>query len=589
MILLVAMLLLVARLVDVQVLHSSSYQAQARGESAITVALPSLRGGIYARDGSPLALSVPTDDVVADDFQIAHPVRTADALAPMLHVPAATLATQLHEHSGYVVLAKQLPQSTGQKITADSLPGITLISDSQREVPNGNLAAPVVGFTNAAGKGAAGIEFGDNQLLAGADGKETIMQSPGGVTLPQSPVSNQVATTPGSGLELTLDTQLQYESEQALAKAIESSNAVSGTAIVMDVKTGQILSMANLDATHPAPLGASTAAPTPPGGVVPIGPNDPVNEAPSNLAVTQLYEPGSVFKLVTFSAALQEGLINPNSVFTVPYQLQLDGSTFHDAETHPTESLTATQILAQSSNIGTSEIAQGVGEQHLLNQVKALGFGQSTGFAFPGESPGLLATAAQWEPTDYVSLPIGQVDAVNALQVLDSYNTVANGGVYVSPKLVQATISPSGTVTKTAASATHQVLSPSVNSELTSMLEQVVNQGTGTSAAIPGYTVAGKTGTAQIPTQGQDSYVPGAYMASFVGFAPAANPTLSMIVVLNRPTPIFGGTVAAPVFSQIMSYALHRYDIPTTPGAQSTTTQPGTPATKASDQAQDIT
>jgi cell division protein FtsI (penicillin-binding protein 3) len=589
MILFVAMLLLVARLVDVQVLHSGSYQAQARGESAITVSLPSVRGGIYARDGSPLALSVPTVDVVADDFQIAHPVRTANALAPMLHIPATTLAAQLHQHSGYVVLAKQLPQSTGEKITADTLPGITLIADSKREVPNGNLAAPVVGFTNAAGKGAAGLEFGDNSLLAGADGKETIMKSPGGVTLPQSPVSNVVATTPGAGLELTLDTQLQYETEQALAKAIESSNSVSGTAVLMDVKTGQILSMANLDATHPAALGAPTTTANPPGGVVPIGPNDAVNEAPSNLAVTQLYEPGSVFKLVTFSAALQEGLINPNSVFTVPDQLNLDGSTFHDAEPHPTESLTATQILAQSSNIGTSEIAQGVGEQRLLNQVKALGFGQSTGFAFPGESPGLLATPAQWEPTDYVSLPIGQVDAVNALQVLDAYNTVANGGVYVSPKLVQAAISPSGTVTKTPDSAIHPVLSASVNSELTSMLEQVVNQGTGTSAAIPGYTVAGKTGTAQIPTQGQDSYVPGAYMASFVGFAPAANPTLSMIVVLNRPTPIFGGTVAAPVFSQIMSYALHRYDIPTTPGAQSSTTQPGSPATKTSDQAQDIT
>jgi cell division protein FtsI (penicillin-binding protein 3) len=586
MLLIVTMLLLVARLVDVQVLHANAYQAQARGESAITVSLPSLRGGIYARDGSPLALSVPTDDVVADDFQISHPVQTADALAPMLGVPAATLAAQLHQHSGYVVLARQLSQTTGRKIAADSFPGITLIADSKRQVPNGDLASPVIGFTNAAGKGAGGLEYGDNRLLAGSDGKETIMASPSGVALPQTPVTNQVATTPGTGLELTIDTQMQYESEQALANAIESSNSVSGTAIVMDVKTGQILSMANLVATHPAPLGTQTKAVNGPGGVVSIGPKDAVNEAPNNLAVTQLYEPGSVFKLVTFSAALQNGLINPNTVFTVPDQIHLDGSTFHDAEPHPTEQLTATQILAQSSNIGTSEIAQGVGEQRLLAQVKALGFGQSTGLDFPGESPGLLATAAQWEPTNYVSLPIGQVDAVNALQVLDAYNTVANGGVYVAPKLVQATVSPSGTVTKTGPSPTHQVLSPSINSEVTTMLEQVVNQGTGTSAAVPGYTVAGKTGTAQIPTQGQDSYVPGAYMATFVGFAPAANPTLSMIVVLDRPTPIFGGTVSAPVFSQIMSYALHRYDIPTTPGAGTSNASPGGTTT---DQAQDIT
>jgi cell division protein FtsI (penicillin-binding protein 3) len=205
----------------------------------------------------------------------------------------------------------------------------------------------------------------------------------------------------------------------------------------------------------------------------------------------------------------------------------------------------------------------------------------------PGESPGLLATAANWEPTDFVSLPIGQVDAVNALQVLDAYNSVANGGVYVQPKLVQATVSPDGTVTKTAPSPTHRAIAASTDAELASMLQQVVANGTGTGASIPGYTVAGKTGTAQIPTPGHDSYVAGAYMASFVGFAPAVNPTLSMIVVLDRPTPIFGGTVAAPVFSQIMSYALHRYDIPTTPGA-ATTTQPGT-TPPPSIQAQDIT
>jgi cell division protein FtsI (penicillin-binding protein 3) len=583
-----ALVLLVARLVDVQVLHSGSYQSAARGESAITVSLPSLRGGIYARDGSPLALSVPTDDVVADDFQVAHPVQEALALAPILGVPATTLAEELHRPSGYVVLARQLPQSTGQKIAADAFPGITLLADAKRTVPNGNLAAPVVGFTNAAGHGAAGLEYGDNGLLAGTDGKATIMESPAGVTLPQSPVTNQVATSPGTGLELTLDTQLQYESEQALAKAIESSNAVSGTAVVMDVKTGQILSMANLVATHPGAVGAPSSSTAAPGGVVAIGPHDAVDEAPSNVALTQLYEPGSVFKLVTFSAALQEGIINPNSVFSVPDHMTLDGSTFHDAEPHPTESLSATQILAQSSNIGTSEIAQGVGEQRLLNQVQALGFGQPTGLHFPGESPGLLATAAQWEPTNYVSLPIGQVDAVSALQVLDAYNTVANGGVYVAPKLVQATVSPSGDVTQTGPSAAHRVISPAVDAELTTMLEQVVNQGTGTSASVPGYTVAGKTGTAQIPTQGRDSYVQGAYMATFVGFAPAANPTLSMIVVLDRPTPIFGGTVAAPVFSQIMSYALHRYDIPTTPGAQTAGGAPGS-KTSAADQAQDIT
>ena len=269
----------------------------------------------------------------------------------------------------------------------------------------------------------------------------------------------------------------------------------------------------------------------------------------------------------------------------MPYQIRLDGSTFHDAESHPTEQLSATQILSQSSNIGTSEIAQGLGETRLLQQVRNLGFGQETSLGFPGESPGLLVGPTQWEPTDLVSLPIGQVDAVSALQVLDMYNTVANGGVFIEPRLVRAGVSPSGTVTASPPSATHRVISPTTDAELTAMLEQVVATGTGTSAVVPGYAVAGKTGTAQIPTVGKDSYVTGAYMASFVGFAPADNPTLASIVVLDRPTPIFGGTVAAPVFAKIMSYALHRYDIPTSAGAPTKGPQGVTPAS----QAQDIT
>jgi cell division protein FtsI (penicillin-binding protein 3) len=587
LLLVVCALAVVARLIDIQVVHAGSYQTAASHESTTTVSIPALRGGIYDRAGAALALSQPTDDVIADDFQVTHPLHYAQALSPLLGVPVATLNDMLRRHTGYVVLAKQVSQANAGKISTDTFPGITLVGDSKRIVPNGNLASPVIGFTNGSGVGAAGIEYGDNQKLAGTSGKLTLLESPSGVALPQSPVTDRVASTAGKGLELTLDSQLQYESEQALAGAIETSQALSGTAIVEDVKTGQILSMASLVSTHPnAAVSATAPAVQSTGGVIPIGPADPVNEAPSNLAVSQVFEPGSVFKLVTFSAALADGLISPNTVFSVPDQIKLDGSTFHDAESHPTEALTATQILAQSSNIGTGEIAQNVGEQRLLDQVRNLGFGQYTGLGFPGESPGLLATAAQWEPTDYVSLPIGQVDAVNALQMLDAYNAVANGGVYVQPKLVEANVSASGTVTKTPPSPTHQAFSPSVDSALTSMLEQVVATGTGTGASVPGYTVAGKTGTAQIPTQGKDSYVTGAYMASFVGFAPAVNPTLSIIVVLNRPTPIFGGTVAAPVFSQIMSYALHRYDIPTTPGA---TTTPPSPTESASSQAQDIT
>ena len=289
-----------------------------------------------------------------------------------------------------------------------------------------------------------------------------------------------------------------------------------------------------------------------------------VSEALSNSAVTQVYEPGSVFKLVTFSAALADSVITPSSKLSVPSSLPMGKYTFHDAEQHGTVAMTATQILAQSSNIGTIEVARGLGESRLLNQIANLGFGKPTGLGIPGESQGLVPGAAQWTGTSIGSTPIGQDDAVTAQQVLDAYNAVADGGVFVSPRLVRATVDAKGGVTATAPSPSHRVIDPTTDSELTTMLEQVVASGTGTSAAIDGYTVAGKTGTAQVPSPDHLGYIPGAYIGTFAGFAPAQHPILSAIVVLDRPTPIYGGAVAAPVFSTIMAYALHHFGIPTT-------------------------
>jgi cell division protein FtsI (penicillin-binding protein 3) len=514
---------------------------------------------------------VPTKTVVADDFQIAHPTKEASVLAPLIGVPASTLAGELHEHSGYVKLATQVPASVGDKLANDRLPGITLLDSSQRIDPDGSLASSVLGQVHASGSGASGLEYQYNALLSGKAGTQTLLESPAGVDLPQGAALTRAAGQNGTGIELTIDQPLQYFVESALGDEIADSHAASGMVIVMDTRTGDILAIANL-------VSGNNGL-----GLVP-GTSSPVSQAPSNPALTEAYEPGSVFKLVTFSAALQDGLINPSSTFSVPDQIELDGSTFHDADPHPTEELTATQILAQSSNIGTAEIAAQLGENRLLGQVQHLGFGETTALDFPGETPGVTAGANQWEPTNLVSLPIGQVDAVTAMQVLDAYNAVANRGVLVQPRLVQATIGADGKTTKTAQAKSRRVFSASVDAQLTTMLQAVVGTGTGVSAAIPGYTVMGKTGTAAIPDQGRAGYVPGAFMASFVGSAPASNPVLSAIVVLNRPTPIYGGTVAAPVFSQIMSYALHRYGIPTTPGAPSQApTNPPSAAAQAGD------
>ena len=580
-VLLVIFVALVARLVAVQEFSHTHYASLSRSELSQIVTLPALRGGIYDRNGEVLALSVAKKTVVADPFLIKKPLQTADALSPVLGIPVAQLVPELSEHSGFVYLAHRIDSATAAKVSALGLNGIDLIDESERVEPDGQTAQPVIGSVQADGKGGSGLEYQYQSLLAGKAGSEDLLTAPDGVALPGASSTGKAAK-PGTGLELTVDESIQYVAEQALGAEIVASQATSGSAVVMDVKTGDILAMANLQATPtptPAPASGSAAAQTVAdttasatsgdasvGGsasTLPAG----VSESPSNAALTQVYEPGSVFKLVTFSAALASGVISPNQDFTVPDALPLGTYTFHDAEDHGTENLSATDIIAQSSNIGTIEIAEQLGENRLLNQINNLGFGKPTGLHFPGESQGLVPNASQWSGSSIGSTPIGQADAVTVQQVLDAYNAVANGGEFVAPRLVRATVAPNGSVHAEPAAATHRVIDPTTNAALVKMLESVVSTGTGVEAAIDGYTVAGKTGTAQMPDPTHGGYLPGAFVGSFAGFAPAENPVLSCIVVLNHPTPIYGGSVAAPVFSTIVQYALQHYGIPTTAAA----------------------
>jgi len=576
---------LALRVIGVQVFSSGRYSAMGAAEVDTTAHVPAVRGGIYDRDGAPLALSVPRSNIVGDPMLIHDPALVAQALTSVLGVSVDTLTGELSEHSGYVVLAQEVDATVAGKVAKLILPGINVLPTTVRKDPSGALASPLIGTVGAEGSGQSGLEYKYNSLLAGRDGSANEEVSPDGVPLPGKTTQNSPGV-PGTGVELTLDEPLQYVTEQSLGAEILASHAKSGIAIVMNTKTGDILSMANLvsktvqpptpkavapPAVAPTPAGAPAASTTTTTAPPPPPPVTTVIQAPQNLALTQVYEPGSVFKLVTFSAALQDGIISPDEVFTVPNTLTIDRWVFHDAESHPMEKLTATQILAQSSNIGTIEIAQQLGEGRLAAQISTLGFGRSTGLGFPAESAGLVKSdPATWHVSDIGSTPIGQDDAVTAQQVLDMVNTVGTGGVFVPPRLVQATVAPDGSLTRTRVEATHRALSEEVASQLTTMMEQVVQDGTAVTAGVPGYTVAGKTGTAQIPDPVHGGYITGAYEATFAGFAPAENPALSAIVVLDRPNPIYGGIVAAPVFSQIMRYALHRYGIPTSPGGGST-------------------
>jgi cell division protein FtsI (penicillin-binding protein 3) len=546
-----------ARLFFLQVVDHAHYATLSVEQVKETLTTTALRGGIYDRDGQTLAISRPTSLVVADDFQIKQPTTEAAAMSPLVHVPVAQLTALLSRHSGYVVINNALDLTDGRRVSSLAFPGIVVQDSSVRTYPDGTLATSLLGGVNAAGSGTTGIEYEYQKLLAGQTGKTREFVSASGVNLPASRSTVIRPAKPGVGMELTIDSSLQYVAERDLAQQLQAEDGLTGLAVVMDVKTGQILADASLVNTK---TNAGALGPIPAWGKS-VGYSG-IDQTINNLPFSQAYEPGSVFKVVTFSAALQAGLITPNTVFAVPNSVVVGGRYFHDAENHGLEHLTATEVLAQSSNIGTYEIGLRVGESGILAQVQRLGFGQTTSINFPDETSGLLVNAANWYASDRVALPIGQVDAVPAIQVLDAYNAIANGGVFVEPKLVRAYVSANGATTATPPSATRVVMSKSADATMIKMLEQVVLDGTGTEAIIPGYTVAGKTGTATIPFPGKDKLTD-SYNATFVGFAPANNPILSMIVVIQRPlNNIYGGSVSAPVFQEIMSYALHHYGIP---------------------------
>jgi cell division protein FtsI/penicillin-binding protein 2 len=397
-----------------------------------------------------------------------------------------------------------------------------------------------VGFS---GTGLTGLEYQQQRLLEGVAGSEQVAIGSAGEALPNGVRDIQPAHQ-GDGLVLTLDQPLQFEVTSVLSARLKATRAASGTVVVLDTKTGGILAMVNLVRSKS-------------GRVSPAG---------QNLAVQTEYQAGSVMKLATISAALQDGIITPSSRITVPDQIYVGGWPFQDAEYHPTEVLSAAQILAQSSNVGTIEIAAKLGPKRLYDQLLNLGFGQQTALDWPGETGGSVPPLQDWYTSYMGTVPIGTGEAVTPMQVVDAYNAVANGGVYVPPRLVQATVSAGHGETVLPMAARHRVLDASTAEELLPMLEDVTSVGTATAAQVPGYTVAGKTGTAQIPND-RGGYTPGAWMATFVGFAPARDPALTAIVVINHPDDYYGGSASAPVFSTIMRYALRHFDVPPPTGA----------------------
>jgi cell division protein FtsI (penicillin-binding protein 3) len=524
-----------------------------------SAALPAERGAIVDRNGEPLAMSSQRRTVWADPQAVRDPAGAARALAGVLHQSQSSIRDRLTGPGSFVYLARKVDDSVADSVKALHLSGVSLLDEPKRVDPAGSLALPVLGQVGLDDQGLSGLELQYQKDLAGRAGELVVEKDPAGRDIAAG-IHEIKAAAPGDRVELTLDRSMQFETERVLGEQISSAHAKGGIAVVMDPISGDILAMANLSA------GANGGPPVP---------------AADNMAVTRVYEPGSVNKMITMAAAIQEGVVRPEDTFVVPPTIKVAGSTFHDAEGHPTESMTVTRILADSSNVGTIMIGQRLGKTRLDHYLRAFGLASHTTLAFPGESGGLLPDPSTWSGTSMATMPIGQGVAVTALQMLSAYNTIANGGMQVTPRLVKRVVDAGGKAHDVKRPAPRRVVSQATVGALVPMLEQVVKDGTAPAAAVEGYRVAGKTGTAEKVRDDGRGYQAGAYLATFAGFLPASAPRLSAIVVLDEPTPIYGGLVAAPVFSDVAGFGARLLAIaPDAPGdpGPSPTSSPGAAA-----------
>jgi cell division protein FtsI (penicillin-binding protein 3) len=550
----------VARLTVLQALDSHRYSEFGMSQRMHSVVLPAARGAIVDRNGAGLALSTRRRTVWANPQLVRDPVAAARALSPLIEMPEDAIRDRLTASAAFVYLARKVEDPIADKVASLHLAGVSLLEEPKRVEPAAPLAASVLGQVGLDEEGLSGLELQLQHELQGRPGQLVVERDPkgndiaAGIHQLRSPVA-------GNKVVLTIDRSMQYEAERVLADQIVATRAKGGIAMVMDVQTGEIRAMANMAAG----TGGAPPAPT-----------------ADNMAVTKVYEPGSVNKMITVAAGLEEGVIRPSDSFVVPDNINVADTNFHDAEEHDTQKMTVSDIVAESSNVGTIMVGRKLGKERIDRFLRAFGLADRTGLNFPGESAGLLPDLGKWSGTSMATVPVGQGVAVTALQMLLAYNAVANDGVYVGPSLVKQVVDAQGRVREAAPASTRRIVASTTARELTGMLEQVVEGGTGTAARVQGFTVAGKTGTAQKPREGYRGYKDGAYVASFVGFLPAEAPRLSAIVVLDEPTPIFGGVVSAPVFSQLGGYGVRVFGIP--PDGGESQAGPARPAAVAAGQ-----
>ncbi|MCW2965694.1 MAG: Peptidoglycan glycosyltransferase [Actinomycetia bacterium] len=535
-----------ARAVWLQGVQASSLGKMAERQHHESITIPAGRGTIYDAAGVQLAIGETTTTVYADPRQLTQPRAIAVAAQTFLGINANSLYAQLlNRKSSFLYIKRFADPKAAEAFLKKGFVGVNSYPEEKRAYPQLSVASQVIGFAGTDNKGLGGLEVQYDRNLTGKTGKQTIVRDPFGRAI------NVVSMTPeqqGHDLFTTIDHTIQANAEAVLRQTIAHWHAKSATAVVIDPRTGAVLAMAQ------APGYDANKASNVPFALQ------------RNRAVTDTYEPGSVFKLVTIAGALSTGIVSPETKFTLPYSIKVADRVVHDAEPRGTETLSVAKILSRSSNVGAVTIAKELGSSALMDWIAKFGFGSQTGIDFPGESPGQVLPLDKWSGSTIGNVPIGQGIAVTPVQMAAAYAAIANGGIWVQPHLVE----------KIGRRAVHdfkrrRLVTPAVDIALKQMLTNVVDEhgATGNAAQIPGYTVGGKTGTAQKP--GPNGYTTGQYVASFVGFVPVAKPRLVVLVTVDDPRgQIFGGVVAAPAFAEIAKFDLQYLGVP--PDAPVTTT-----------------
>lgn len=539
-----------ARLATLQIVEAPEFAQLAVEQRERDLAFPARRGAILDRAGEPLAISVDLHTVFADPAHVSDARSEAEKLAPVLGLKPDAVEAKLRGSwpgDRFEYLARQIEPRVARAVKELDLPGIYLTSEPKRYYPGGKLASHVLGFVDIDGEGLEGIELQYDHILEGRPGRMTLEQDPAGRPLPQAEFTFE-RPEPGRSLFLTIDKELQYFTELTLAQAARTYHAEAGTAMVMKPGTGEIIALANVPDFDPNRPGRFSTVER------------------RNRALTDVYEPGSAYKIVAASGALNEKIVSPRTPFTVPDSFAYSDRVFHDSHPHATERMTFREIIEQSSNVGTIQIGLKLGGRLIDEYVRAFGFGTRTGLDFPGESRGIVLDPEEWSGSTIATIPIGQGIAVTPLQMITAYSVIANDGVWIEPKLLNSTMRSGGRIVGSPPAARKRVLARRSARKMMKILTGVTTRGTGIEAQVPGYQVAGKTGTAQKPLPGGG--YGNSYVASFAGFAPARDPAVIVMVVLDDPSPIWGGSSAAPTFRTITEFALRHLGIPPTTNAE---------------------